>query len=133
MLALLMNTVLNNNQGHVVCLSQQNSDELFPCIYFTNYSYLPDCRPLDSLTPRTSMSSLWLVIYHLCGHVSCIPQQLSSRHNGEFHGYCVESLLSSINSTLIIINTFIIQVGSYYVITIFTLFGIEASYIPLLA
>ena len=40
-------------------------------------------------------------------------------------------LLSSVHSMIIITNVLINQAGSYYVITSFTLFGIEASYIPL--
>ena len=104
---------------------------LFYCLYC---SYWPDCCWRNSLTLRTSALSLWLVKYRLCSQ-NCVPQQLSSRKNGEFHGHCVGSLLgslvlSSVHSTIIITNAFISQTGSYYVIN-FTLFGIEASYILL--
>ena len=59
-------------------------------------------------------------------HVSCVPQQLSSRKNGKFSGHRVESLLgllvlSSVHSTILITNVLINQTGSYYIITNFYL------------
>ena len=53
----------------------------------------PGCHLYTSLTLRTPMSLLQLVRYRLSNHVSCIPQQLSSRQNGELRGYHVEYLL----------------------------------------
>ena len=67
----------------------------------------------------TPASSIRPVRYHLYGHVNCVPQQLSSRQNGEFRGYRVESSLSSLVLSLvystIITNALINQVGSYYI------------------
>ena len=104
------------------------SEEPFPCVYFSAYSYLPGCCPRNSLTPlRIYVSLLRLVRYHFSGHVICISQELNSRQNGEFHGHCVESLLgslvlSSVHSTIIIItNALINQARIYYVITNFYL------------
>ena len=72
------------------------SDELFPCVYSTAYSYLPGCCLHNSLTPRISTLSLLIVRYRLSGYPSCVPQQLNSRQNGEFCGHRVESLLGSL-------------------------------------
>ena len=69
------------------------SNELFPSVYFAAYSHLPGCHLRNCLTPRTPASSLWFVRCRLYGHVSCVPQQLSSRQNGEFCGYHVQSSL----------------------------------------
>ena len=74
----------------------------------------------------TSVSSLWLVRYHLSSYISCVPQQLNSRKNGKICGHRVESSLGSLvrssdHSTIIITNMLINQVGSYYVITNFYL------------
>ena len=104
------------------------SDELFSCVCFATYSYLSGCHLHNSLTSRTSMSSL----RHLFGlsflpaTLNFIPQQLNSRQNGKFHGHHVESLLGllmlfSVHSTIIITNTLINQARSYYVITNFYL------------
>ena len=103
------------------------SDELFPCVYFTTYSYLPGCHLHNSLASRTSVSSLQFVEYIVFPTIlSFVPQQLNSRQNDKFCGYRVESLfgslvLSSVHSTIIINNTLINQAGSYYVITNFYL------------
>ena len=70
------------------------SNELFLCIYFVTNSHLPGCCSHNGLTPRTATSSLRLIRYHLYGNVSCVPQQLSSRQNGEFRRYYVESSLT---------------------------------------
>ena len=70
-------------------------------------------------------------------HVSCVPQQLSSRKNGKFSGHRVESLLGllvlfSVHSTIIITKALIlIRQVVITLLPIFTLFDIEASYISL--
>ena len=113
--------------------SSKPSDKLFACVYFAAYSYLPGCCPHNSFTPTTSVSLLWLFGYRLSGYISYVSQQLNSWQNDKFCGHCVESLLgslmlSSIHSTtrLLTRQEVIIQ------LPIFTLYGIEASYIPLL-
>ena len=62
------------------------------------------------------MSSLRLVRSYPSGHISCVPQQLNSRWNGDFREHGVESLLgllvlSAVHSTIIIINALINQVA----------------------
>ena len=130
MLALLKNTVIEaptlTTRVILYTFPSKSSDELFTCVCFTSYGYLPGYYQHNSITPRTPASSLRLVRYHLSDHISCVPKQLSSRQNGEFRGYCVESLLcslmlSSVHSTIIITNMLINQVGSYYIITNFHL------------
>ena len=82
--------------------------------------------PRNGLKLWTSVSSLQLVSCFVSGHVSFVPQQFNSRQNGKFCGHRVKSLfgslmLSSVHSTIIIINAFINQAGSYYIITNFYL------------
>ena len=102
--------------------SSKPNNELFPCVHSTAYSHFPDSCPHNSLTLRTPTSSLQLVKYHLYNHVSSVSMQLSSRQNGKFRRYRVESsisslVLSSVQLTIIITNTLINQAGSYYIIT----------------
>ena len=98
---------------------RKRNDELFPCVHFAIYGYFPGCHLYNSLTPRTPMSLLQLVRYRLSNHVSCVPQQLSSRKNNELRGYHVECLLcllvlsSSVHSTIIITHMLINQAGSH--------------------
>ena len=96
------------------------SDELFPFVYFAVYSNLTGCRPHNSFSPRTSVSLFQFLSNHLSSHVTCVPQQLNFRQNGEFRRYHVESLLdstmlSSIHATIIITNALSNQTGSYYI------------------
>ena len=83
------------------------------------------------------MSLLGLVRYCLSSHISCcVPQQLSSRKNGEFRVHCVESslgslILSSAHSTIIITNMLINQTGSYYAITNFYLIWNRSQLYPI--
>ena len=87
--------------------------ELFPCVYFAAYNYLPGCNLHDSLAPRISMSLLWLVRHRLL---------TNSMQDGEFHGHYTASLfglplLFSVHSTIFITNAFTKPAENYYIIT----------------
>ena len=41
----------NNYQGHTVCLPSKPSNEVFPCVYFAAYGYLPGFSLRNGLKP----------------------------------------------------------------------------------
>ena len=87
----------------------------------------------NSLTP-ISASSLWLVRFRLSMYVGCVPQQLSSRQNGDISAWFTTGIVMpfSVHSTIIITNDLLTRQDVIMYLLINTLYGIEVSYIPLL-
>ena len=102
---------------------------------------MPSCHPRNSLKLRLNLGLNIRVIALACQVLSFQPCKLcpiAIKLQEEWRILWTSCrilfgslVLSSVHSTIIITNTLINQTGSYYIITNFTLFGIEASYIPL--
>ena len=98
-------------------------DELFPCVYFTASIYLPGCCLCNSLTPRISISSLWLALgivfpCRLCPTGIKLQEewQILWTSCRAFTWFTI-AIITNALAIAIITNALINQAGSYYIIT----------------
>ena len=115
-------------------LSKPN-DELFRCVYFTAYSYLPGCHHITALYQEYPCHHFWpYEIPSFRPHKLC-PIAIKLQVEWWIPRHCVESLLGSFllfsaHSTMIITNVLINQAGNYYVIINFYLIWDRSQLYP---
>ena len=87
----------------------------------------------NSLAPTLSISasSLWLVRFRLSMYVGCVPQQSSSKQNGDISAWFTTGIVMpfSVHSTIIITNDSLTRQEVIMYLLINTLYGIEVSYV----